>query len=74
MASLDWAQESHELAKEAVYTEAITDVVREQDDGESTVSVSLTPEYKTSAEAVARGRAVQAGFRLAQAIEKAVAK
>jgi hypothetical protein len=72
---LDWAQESHELAKEAVYTEAITDVVREQDDNlGSTVSVNLTPEYEAKAEAVARARIVQAGFRLAKAIEETVAK
>jgi hypothetical protein len=73
MDGLVWAQESHELAKEVVYTKAIMDVVRvRDDDGGSTISVSLTPEYKTNAGSIARKRAVEAGFRLAKAIEEVI--
>jgi hypothetical protein len=43
------------------------DVVREHaDDSGETVTVSLTPEYKTNAGSIARKRAVEAGFRLAK--------
>jgi S1/P1 Nuclease len=73
MNALHWAQESHHLAKEAVYTKEIFDVVRERDDdSESTIRVSLTPEYKSSAESIATQRIVEAGFRLARAIEEVV--
>lgn len=70
---LHWAQESHDLAKEAVYSEEILDVVREHDeDGGSIITVSLTPDYKTRAGSIATQRTVEAGFRLAKAIKEAV--
>jgi hypothetical protein len=73
MDGLIWAQESHQLAKEAVYTKAITDVVLERDDdGGSSISVRLPQEYMTNAGSIARERAVEAGFRLAKAIEETI--
>jgi hypothetical protein len=70
---LHWAQESHHLAKQAVYTKEIFDVIREHDDdSQSTIKVSLTPEYKSSAESIATQRIVEAGFRLARTIEEVV--
>jgi hypothetical protein len=73
MNALHWAQESHHLAKQAVYTKEIFDVIREHDDdSQSTIKVSLTPEYKSSAEWIATQRIVEAGFRLARTIEEVV--
>jgi hypothetical protein len=70
MEPLLWAQESHQLAEESVYTKAIMDAVREQNDGGGpTVSVSLSPEYMAHAQSIARVRIVEAGFRLAKAID-----
>jgi hypothetical protein len=75
MDGLIWAQESHQLAKEAVYTKAITDVVLERDDdGGSSISVRLPQEYMTNAGSIARERAVEAGFRLAKAIEETISE
>jgi hypothetical protein len=56
-----------------VYTKAIMDAVREQNDGGApTVSVSLSPEYMVHAQSIARARIVEAGFRLAIAIDLAI--
>jgi len=70
---LHWAEESHELAIEMVYTNEIVEAVLDGDDGGGdTITVSLSDEYKTNAGEVAQARAVEAGFRLAKLIEAAL--
>jgi hypothetical protein len=73
MDTLHWAQESHQLAKEAVYTKEVVDAVVDRDDeGGQTIAVSLPPDYGIRAGLIARQRAVEGGFRLARAIEEVV--
>ena len=70
-----WLQESHEIAKSIVYTDAVLTVVRqgETDSDQDLGKVTLSDDYLKAAGNIAQQRAVQAGHRLAAAIERQLA-
>ena len=70
-----WLQESHEIAKSIVYTDAVLNVVRqgETDSDQVLGKVTLSDDYLKPAGNVAQQRAVQAGHRLAAAIDRQLA-
>lgn len=67
-----WLQESHGLAKKYVYTDAVLNVVRdgESDSERSLTRLDLSEDYLKAAGGVAQRRAVQAGYRMAAAIDR----
>ncbi len=72
-ASFDkWIDESFKLADQQVYTTAMRKIVKETDDSEEGVTIrvgNLTAQYEKEAHTTAHRRIVEAGFRVAKAIE-----
>lgn len=65
-----WIDESYELAKRSVYTKEVLEKVAAHEGHTHLPSLDLSANYKAEAERVSERRAVEAGYRLAKAIEK----
>ena len=67
-----WLKESHELAKATAYDVQILDAVEagEDDPTQKLGKIHLPKEYYSNAGAVAKRRVVEAGFRLAEVLER----
>jgi hypothetical protein len=66
----DWINESMELAKRYAYTKEVLAKVAAREGHSHLGPLDLPPNYKIDAETVAERRAVEAGHRLAGAIQK----
>ncbi|MEO1996396.1 MAG: S1/P1 nuclease, partial [Planctomycetaceae bacterium] len=69
--AVDWLQESSELAKRVAYHQNILTVVRaaEKQPDQALPKIALPDSYFNQLGAVARRRAVEAGFRLGRLLE-----
>lgn len=67
-----WVQESHELAKTAVYAKSILDevTVREASPDQPLQNVDLPLEYRQEAGRLAQQRVAEAGYRLAEVLRQ----
>ncbi|MDC0175619.1 S1/P1 nuclease [Planctomycetaceae bacterium] len=66
----DWVTESHQLARNVVYSPVILRAIRrgESDPQQAIPAVVLSDDYARQAAAVSRRRVVEAGFRLARVL------
>ncbi len=65
-----WIDESSELAKQHAYTKDVLKKVADREGHSHLGPLDLSPAYKLDAEEIAERRAVEAGYRLAAAIEQ----
>ena len=65
----DWIDEGHELAKQYVYTNHVLKIVSDAEGRENVSSLNPPRMYDVDAGAVAKQRAVEAGYRLARLLE-----
>ena len=67
-----WMNESHQLAKDVAYGQAIIEAVVEAEESEDLSRIELSQEYFDEAAAVSQKRAVMAGFRLSTFFEDVI--